>query len=228
MLHMISLLANAKVDYAKFQAFKSSKLNKNYPDYALNYEYYKKLELTEEDYDYIIFNCNFYGIKPLFTVFDTDSARELYNKGVEQVKIASPDADNWELIDLCLELFKELFISTGMISDDNLKILKGKIAHSNAHVDLFYCISKYPTLYKDIDFNKMKHFDGFSDHTPDTRASKKAIDMGIKYIEKHFTLGKDLPGRDHHMSMLLKDFKDLVEHREYIEKIKNYKLRWKG
>jgi sialic acid synthase SpsE len=36
---------------------------------------------------------------------------------------------------------------------------------------------------KDIDYNVMNGFAGFSDHTIGIEAAKKAMDIGIEYIE---------------------------------------------
>ena len=93
-------------------------------------------------------------------------------------------------------------------------------------LSVLYCISKYPTEYEDIDFDKMQLFDGFSDHTVDLKASKKAIELGVEYIERHFTLGKFLPGKDHFLSSTPDEFKELAKHRNYISNCQTYKRRW--
>jgi sialic acid synthase SpsE len=185
------------------------------------YKYYKSVELSRDDHLFIIHNCEKYGINPLFTAFDIDSAKMLCSLGVDIVKIASPDAENLELVEYCEENFDEIIISTGMISDwvsytwaDNAKGL--------------YCISKYPTLYEDVDFDRMVLFDGFSDHTADIRASIKAIGIGVEYVERHFTLGKDLPGKDHKISSTVDEFAKLVAERDYVASIPKYKSRWRN
>jgi N,N'-diacetyllegionaminate synthase len=214
----------AGVDIIKFQSFNADNLNKNWPDYQKSYEYYKSVELSREDHFFIIDKCKEYGIEPLFTAFDLDSANLLHTIGQKKVKIASPDADNWELLETCDRLFDVMFISCGMISNTNLRRLREMYKRHT----LFYCVSKYPTAYDDIDFDKMVLFDGFSDHTEDINAAKKAIEMGIQYIERHFTLGKYLPGKDHKISSTPDEFRKLVEHRDYIKKCKQFKTRWSG
>jgi sialic acid synthase SpsE len=218
---MIKTAAEIGIDYIKFQAFKANNLNKNWLDYENAYKYYKSVELKDEDYAFIMQKCKEHDIKPIFTVFHTSLVMPLYNAGVKIIKIASPDAKNLELIDKCCGLFNKVIVSTGMSTNAEIKALQKAY-----DVDLLYCISKYPTDYLDIDFDKMQLFDGFSDHTLTIEASKKAIDLGMGYIERHYTLCKDLPGKDHILSSTPEEFRKLVEHRNYIEKCKLYKTRW--
>jgi N,N'-diacetyllegionaminate synthase len=221
MEEMIKQAANIGIDYIKFQSFRSDRLNKNWPDYQTAYEYYKSVELSDDDHVFILQKCCEYGIKPLFTVFDIDSARNLFNLGMRICKIASPDADNVKLVDYCIEHFRETIISSGMINTQQARVLK-----SYTDVKLLYCVSRYPAPKDSIDFDKMQMFDGFSDHTEGITAAKKAIDLGMQYIERHFTLGKYLPGKDHFFSSTPDEFKELVDYKNYVEKCKLYKTRW--
>jgi sialic acid synthase SpsE len=220
----IKRLAEIGVDYVKFQTFNADKLNKNYPDYDKMYKYYKSVELSRDDHLFIVHNCSKYGIKPLFTAFDIGSALILYNIGCKEVKIASPDADNWDLLDFCDRHFPHMFISCGMISPNN----QSKLRSMYKQHSFLYCVSKYPTAFNDIDFDRMVLFDGFSDHTEDIRASLKAISLGMPIIERHFTLGKDLPGKDHKISSTVDEFKELVAERDYVASIEKYKNRWRS
>jgi sialic acid synthase SpsE len=217
----IKLLAEAGVDIVKFQAFRAEDLNKAYEPYALHYAYYKSVELKDSDYKFIIERCKHYGIEPLFTVFTLERLAFIEELGLEKVKIASPDGDNDDLIDAANDSFDETIVSTGMIDQEQIKNLR-----TNINNVLLYCISKYPTLESDIDYDKMRLFDGFSDHTASTVAAKRAIDFNLEYVEKHFTLGKHLPGRDQAMSSTLEDFKEIVAYRNFKDNVKKYKIRW--
>jgi sialic acid synthase SpsE len=218
---MIRTAAEIGIDYIKFQSFNADNLNKNWPDYENAYKYYKSVELKDEDYAFIMQKCKEFGIKPLFTIFHTSVVMPLYTMGVKEIKIASPDAGNIELIDKCCSSFNKVIVSTGMSTNAEIRKLRNIF-----DVELLYCISKYPTKYSDIDFDKMQLFDGFSDHTQNLDAAKKAIDLGMEYVERHYTLGKGLPGKDHAISSTPEEFRELVEYRNYIEKCKLYKTRW--
>lgn len=223
---MIMKASQVGIDYIKFQSFKADKLNINWNDYDLNYQYYKQHELSNDNHKFILDVCKKYNIKPLFTVFDLETAKELKELNIKSIKIASPDANNFPLIEYVIENFGDVFISTGMHNKQEIRNLRKFVKDTT--VKLLYCISKYPTKMEDINFDDMMFFDGFSDHTETLEASKKALDLGMDIIERHFTLGKDLPGRDHKLSSTPDEFKELIRHRDYLYKSEQYKTRWHG
>ncbi len=219
---MIESASELGADFIKFQAFSVDKLSEEWQD---QYDYYKQMELSHSHLLHIIEVCEEQKITPMFTVFDIEKFPVLYSLGVRHFKVASPDADKRLLI-LKLRQHRSvhLYISTGMI--DNKRTKKLMKMSEPPEVEVFYCISKYPCRYEDIDFDKMQLLDGFSDHTPTIDASKKAIELGVPYIERHFTLGKHLPGKDHFLSSTPDEIKELILHRDYISKIEKYKGRW--
>lgn len=217
---MIQKAAQVGADYIKFQSFEADRLSKNFPDYETNHSYYKSVELTDEDHKFIMDKCKQYNINPLFTVFNADKVDFLVSLGLDIVKIASPDGDNYPLINKCLKSFETVIVSTGMIDVKQVSMLL-KIGCKT-----LYCVSKYPTQLGDIDYTAMQLHDGFSDHSLGIEAGKKAIDLNMGYLEKHFTLGRDLPGRDQAMSTTLDEFKELISYRDHKNKVQIYKTRW--
>ncbi|MFA4834916.1 MAG: N-acetylneuraminate synthase family protein [Dehalococcoidia bacterium] len=215
---MIKAAAEAGVDIVKFQSFKAEKLRKDYPDYKANYAYYKAHELSDSDHYFIVERCQHYNIEPLFTVYDLETVSFLADDlGVGQVKIASPDMSNWELIDRCLEKFSRVFISTGMHSKTEISELRTHVYNRASQVVLLHCVSQYPTEPKDVNLSKLLGHQGFSDHTTTLDASKLAISLGADYVERHFTLSRHLPGRDHHISSTPEEFAELVAWRDMVK-----------
>ena len=78
---------------------------------------------------------------------------------------------------------------------------------------LLHCISLYPTLTDEVNLRRMinlKKFSkniGFSDHTLGPLASIKAISLGAKVLEKHFTYNKNADGPDHKSSANFEELK---------------------
>jgi N-acetylneuraminate synthase/N,N'-diacetyllegionaminate synthase len=73
---------------------------------------------------------------------------------------------------------------------------------------LLHCTSSYPTPAEDVNLARISTLReafnvevGFSDHTNGSTAAVGATILGARWIEKHFTLSKDLPGPDHWFSM---------------------------
>jgi N,N'-diacetyllegionaminate synthase len=222
MQEMIIQLAKTGVDFAKFQSFHADRLDPGWPDYTNAKNYYKSVELDYDDHAFLIETCYDNKIHPLFTAFDMDAAKILKDLDLPIVKIGSAEAENAELVKYCADNFPTVIVSSGMTTDQNIRYLR------NLGCKVLYCVSRYPCPVNEIDFNRMGLFDGFSDHTPTLECAKKAVDMGMEYIERHYTLGKYLPGKDHLFSSTPDEFKELVDYRNFKDKIKLFKERWNG
>jgi len=222
---MIKQAKTSGADYIKFQAFDVEKLNMD--EWGHRYDFYKSCQLSDSQYAVIMSLCANVGIDPIFTVFHESVIERLLYFNVKSVKIASPDADKFYLLEKVFEHFDNIFISCGMLTANNYKRLAKYLGiWKDKNIKLFYCVSKYPTTIKDINFGLMSLFDGFSDHTPSIDAAKTAIDRGMDYIERHFTLGKFLPGPDHGFSSTPDEITELTFYRTYKDNIEKYKRRF--
>ena len=90
-----------------------------------------------------------------------------------------------------------------------------------------HCVSVYPGEYRETNLPKMhllKEFTpnvGLSDHIEGVESSKIAIGEGAVIIEKHFTIDKELPGRDNKFAILphqLRDLTNFIKNRELMLK----------
>ena len=219
---MIKAAAGVGIDIVKTQSFRADKLRKDWPDYENAYRYYKQHELSESDHLWLMEKCHENGIDFLTTVFDLETVDFLAGLGLKQVKIASPDMMNWMLIDKCLEKFETIIISTGLHTDEETQTLR-RYTSSRYGVVLLHCISLYPTPLEAVNLTNMSawvenwpYHAGFSDHTLTLDASKLAISLGADYIERHFTLSRYLPGKDHFFSSTPEEFAELVAWRDKV------------
>ena len=83
---------------------------------------------------------------------------------------------------------------------------------------------------------------GYSDHTSDITTPALSISYGASVVEKHFTINKELPGRDNKFALDPKEFSLMVENIRIAEEscidhgpdprdietdtMKNYRGRW--
>jgi len=81
-------------------------------------------------------------------------------------------------------------------------------ARLNGHVTLLHCTSQYPTPFAEVNLRGMDTLAqafgltvGYSDHTEGILIPVAAVARGAKFIEKHFTLDRSLPGPDHKASL---------------------------
>ena len=151
-----------------------------------------------------------------FTVFDIDSAFEINNLGQKIIKVASMDCNNLSLHKTINSLdFETIIISTGM-SDISEVLRTITIYDSNKEILLMSCRSSYPASFEDIDLGEINYLIkgtnctvGYSDHTEGNLASLLAVASGAKFIERHFTTNKFLPGPDNRMSIDSKETAEL-------------------
>jgi sialic acid synthase SpsE len=53
---------------------------------------------------------------------------------------------------------------------------------------------------------------GFSDHIPGVESCKIALEYNIGWIEKHFTIDRNLPGRDNKFAILPEELQNLSDY----------------
>lgn len=105
-----------------------------------------------------------------------------------------------------------MILSTGMSNmDEVLASVKYILDNGCKDLVVLHCVSNYPTNLKDLNLLTIKTMKeklslhdikiGFSDHTEGIEASIYAVCVGAKYIEKHFTIDKNMEGPDHKASL---------------------------
>lgn len=193
-------------DIVKFQLFDANKLFS--PDFEW-YDYVNTTELSKEQVIYLKDECDKIGIEFFASVFDEERVDWLEEIGVERYKIASRSIHNKKLIDYISKTNKDMIVSLGMWNEVEFPKI-----NTTGKVSFLYCISKYPTMIEDLNLDSVDFtmYDGFSDHTIGLESSKKAIRLGAKIIEKHFTLDKDIYGPDHKGSMIPIEMRELIEY----------------
>lgn len=231
-VNLIDAAANAGVDYVKFQTFKASDLvNKDAPkaDYqksnTLNssesqFEMLQKLELSYEDHRFLINHCKEKNIRFFSTAFDLSSLQFLHDLGLDLVKIPSGEITNLPYLRMAASLFKQVIISTGMSSMDEIEAALNVFTTagiSKSNMAILHCNSEYPTPMHDVNLMAMLHIQkkfgtaiGYSDHTLGIEVPIAAVALGAEVIEKHFTLDRSLPGPDHAASLEPNELKAMV------------------
>ena len=227
---MIIAASKSGADYAKFQTWRVKNLKPGPWDNDGRREIYKKAELTEEDY--IILNkiCKNYKIKFLTSLFNENDFELIQKLKLNEIKIPSPENRNLKLIKFCSKKFNNIFLSTGAAT--LMEIKKSYNLLKNNKVNLMHCVSAYPceakfiNLSRILELKKISKLVGLSDHTNNILSSVFSLPMGVTLIEKHFTIDKNLPGRDNKFALLPNDMLELSNTISLFEKM--YKSKNKG
>jgi sialic acid synthase SpsE/sugar phosphate isomerase/epimerase len=177
-----------------------------------------KYQLANDELFEVFDYCYEKGIKPLCTPWDLDSLELLESYGMEAYKIASADLTNFELLEAAAATGKPLICSTGMSAENEITATYNFLRERGVMFCFLHCNSTYPTPYRDINLNYMNRLSkitndnlvGYSGHDRGHSVVLGAIAMGAKIIEKHITLDKNQKGTDHKVSLLPKEFKNMV------------------
>ena len=235
---LIDLATEVKADAIKFQTFKAEELllkktskveyQKENTDIDENfYEMIKRYEFTKDDFQKIVNYCKAKKIIFLSTPFDHSSVQWLEEFKIPAYKVSSGDMNNFPLLQLICSKRKPIFISTGMATIEEVKETIKFIRLNNIEeIIIFQCTTDYPTPFEDINLNVIDTYKrefpeflvGFSDHSLGITASIGAAAKGVKVIEKHFTLDKEMEGPDHKASLDPQELKKWVEQIRTLEK----------
>ncbi len=220
---MIDVAANIGIDCVKFQSWKAGSLRKDFPDYNATYNRHKKTELSEDDHLLLIEHCKKNSIDFLTTCFDLNRIDFLASLGIDTIKVASPDCGSIRLLESLMKHFKKLIISTGMTQDTDVqKAIEVTRGHD---VVFLHCVSLYPTPPEKVNMKRLDWLKsmgvrvGYSDHTMGVDAGKLAISRGAEILEKHYTLSRDLPGKDQAMSMMPEELAELCRFAKVVERM---------
>ena len=211
---MIDAAIASKADYIKFQIYNVDKfIDKK----SVFYDEFVKESLSFDEFVELKEYTDSRGGSFLATPFDEDSMNLLNDIGINVVKIASGDMDNKQLIKQAISQGKELIVSVGGATVDEIDAMVKYLNDCNVKFSILHCIINYPARYEELNLGFIttlkKRYScpiGYSDHSPDIEASLAAIALGAIIIEKHFTINRSLPGGDNGMSILPNEFRRLT------------------
>ena len=235
---LIDVASNAKVDFIKFQTYKTKNLvssNAKMADYQIKntssnlsqFEMLKNLELSFSDFQELISYSKNKKIGFLSSPFDIESIDYLNKLEIDFIKIPSGEITNFPYLEKIASISKKVILSTGMSTlkeiESALDILTSKNLKKK-DITLLHCNTEYPTPFVDVNLKAMEnlknHFDimvGYSDHTLGIEVPIAAVALGACVIEKHITLDSKMEGPDHFASIEPKQLDSMVKSIRNIE-----------
>lgn len=246
---MIISAKKCGADIAKFQYWNPSKLKAGPWDEDGRLEIYKAAALDEKKIKDLINICDKNSIEFLISAFNAEDAKFLLKIGISKIKIPSHEVANINLHNFAAKNFNEVYVSLGAGSTyeiENACRIYNEI--TNLSWVGMHCVSSYPCESKEANLpriNYLKKFCkrvGYSDHTSDVISPAISVAFGSTVVEKHFTVDKDLPGRDNKFALNPNEFSIMVQNIRIAEKvsknlgpepreiekdtIQNYRGRW--
>lgn len=211
------------VDLAEYQK-ENLGVNKSQ---KLQFDMLKALEIPYEWYFELKDYAENLGLVFFSTMEDRESIDFLIKElKIPLIKVGSGDLTNYPLLRYTAGFKKPMILSTGMATISEIdEAVRTVLDRGNKNIVLLQCTSQYPCSYDDINLkamlslkNAFKTLIGFSDHSSGSECAVAAVALGAKYIEKHLTLDKNLPGPDHKASLEPVEFKEMIKSIRNIEK----------
>ena len=228
-LRMVDAAARVGVNVVKFQKRDPDSL----PDHIRNmprkdmensfgntyYEHRWALEFTLEQHLVLKDRCLERGVDYALSVFDLPSARD----AVEilkpyYIKIGSGVTHNRKLLEYVFLKWKNpVHISTGMMDQAESADIKRLCRKHQVKSVFYHCVSAYPTPYNQCCIQEIHNLCrdgwdvGFSNHSLGIALDAPAVALGARWIERHFTLDKELKGSDHSISLLPVEMKQTIQ-----------------
>lgn len=162
----------------------------------------------------------------LSTPFSLDDAIFLRKLGVKAIKVGSTDTENIPYLAEIAKWNLPIILSTGMSALPEIKESVRTIQKSgNKKLVVLHCTTNYPTPYEEANLRAISTLQkelkdvliGFSEHTVGIEVAIASVALGVRIIEKHFTLDRNLPGPDHLSSLEPNELKSLVSSVRHVE-----------
>lgn len=230
----IDAIANAGADAIKFQTHIASAEStpgepwrvKFSPQDATRYDYWKRMEFTEEQWHGLKKHADEQGLKFLSSPFSVKAVDLLTRVGVAAWKVASGEVSSPTMFERMAATGLPILLSTGMSPLGEIDRVVARVKAKELPLTVLQCTSMYPTPPERIGLNMIPFFReryhcgvGLSDHSGTIYAGLAAATLGIDVLEVHVTLSREMFGPDVPASVTTAELRQLVEGVRFIEKM---------
>jgi len=234
---LVDAAADSGADAVKFQTYTSEEVTtksatsadyaqKNLKNNLTQLQLLKKYELTFEDFHTIKDYCDQQNIIFLSTPHSFD-AIDFLEPLVPAYKFGSGDLTNHPTLKYAAKKNKPIILGTGMSTLEEVKkAIKEIYSTGNKQVIALHCTTSYPCPLEEANLQaittmkkKLNCLIGFSDHTTSLIPPIIATALGVKVIEKHFTLDRKFTGPDHKASIEPDELTKMIQYIKETEKI---------
>ncbi|HEX3129947.1 MAG TPA: N-acetylneuraminate synthase family protein [Thermoanaerobaculia bacterium] len=195
------------------------------PQDATRYEYWKRMEFTEEQWAGLARHAEERGLLFLSSPFSVEAVRLLERIGMKAWKVASGEVSNPVLFDAILETGKPVLLSTGMSPLAEIDEAVLRVRERNVPLAVLQCTTAYPCPPEKTGLNLLAAFRerwgcavGLSDHSGTIYPGLAAVTLGAEVLEVHVTLSREAFGPDVPASLTTGELRQLVEGVRFLER----------
>ncbi len=160
-------------------------------------------KMSKENYKILVDEIKSNGLLTAATPFDEDSVRFCGEIGIDIIKVASSDINDWDLLKEIVKLDKPVVLSTGGASEKDIDDVVAFLIINKCEFAINHCISLYPTEWDNLELNQIEYLKnkyadvpiGFSTHEYDNEMATYSIAMayakGARMFERHIDIEED-------------------------------------
>ena len=196
------------------------------PQDATRYDYWKRMEFSEEQWSGLKNHAEERGIEFLSSPFSFEAVKLLTRVGVAAWKVPSGETANTPMLDRMIYTGLPIILSTGMSPLNEIDVAVDQIKASGVPLVVLQCTTAYPCPPEKIGLNLIPLFRerygcavGLSDHSGTIYPGLAAATLSIQVLEVHATLSREMFGPDVPASVTIAELRQLVEGIRFIEKM---------
>jgi N,N'-diacetyllegionaminate synthase len=191
---------------------------------ASRYDYWKRMEFTESQWQGLADHARQCGLVFLSTPFSLEAVELLDRLAVAAWKVGSGETTNLPMLKRMAETGRPVLISSGMSSWAELDAAVETVRAAQAPFAVLQCTTAYPCPPEKIGLNLLTELSkrygapvGLSDHSGTIYASLAATALGAQLLEVHVVLSRECFGPDVGASVTTSELAQLVEGVRFIE-----------
>lgn len=230
----VDAIANAGADAVKFQAHIAAAESTPAEPFrvkfsrqdATRYEYWKRMEFTEDEWRGLAEHCGDRGVLFIASPFSVQAADMLQRIGQPIWKIASGETSNAQLLDRVLDTGAPVLLSTGMSPLQEIDSAVARVKARRVPVGVFQCTTAYPCPPEKVGLNLVPFYRerygcwvGLSDHSATIYPGLAGVARGMDMLELHVALSREMFGPDVIASVTTAELKQLVDGIRFIERM---------
>ncbi len=229
----IDAIANAGADAVKFQTHIAAAEStpgepwrvKFSPQDGARYDYWKRMEFTEEQWGGLARHASERGLIFLSSAFSFEAVDLLNRIGVPAWKVGAGETTNLPMIERMARTGKPVILSSGMSTWAEMDAAVECVRKHEAPVAALQCTTAYPCPPEKLGLNVIAELRaryscpvGLSDHSGTIYAGLAAVTLGASILEVHVTFSRECFGPDVVASLTTLELRQLVEGVRFIEK----------
>jgi len=191
---------------------------------ATRYEYWKRMEFTEEQWHGLAAHAAERGLIFLSSAFSIEAVELLTRVGMPAWKVGAGEITSLPMLQRMAATGKPVLLSSGLVGYEDMDAAVATVQAEGADLAIFQCTTAYPCPPEKTGLNVLEELRsrygcpiGLSDHSGKVYAGLAAATLGANLLEMHIVLSRECFGPDVSASLTTTEFRQLVEGVRFIE-----------